>query len=131
MGCISSVFLKRPLHTTLSLKTLFRIVLFMQLLSKNSIFNIYYFPTKRFNAVSTLTSLGVIHIWRPLWGGWGLGVKQKWYVIGRRGWRLASVLDVQSLFFFIKEDWICVMTRHHTNYVLLTRNLPFDSNVRQ
>ena len=29
------------------------------------------------------------------------------------GGGLASVLDVQSLFFFIKENWICVMTRHH------------------
>ena len=43
---------------------------------------------------------------------------------------LASVLDVQS-FFFIKENWICAMTRHHANNVLLTGNLPFYSDVRQ
>ena len=36
--------------------------------------------------------------------------------------------------FFIKENWICTVTRHHaepnTN-ILLTRNLPVDSHVRQ
>ena len=35
--------------------------------------------------------------------------------------------------FFIKENWICVMTRHHAESnvnILLTRNLPFDSDVR-
>ena len=42
--------------------------------------------------------------------------------------------DVQSLFFFIKENWICAMTRHHAESninILLTRNLPIDSGVRQ
>ena len=29
------------------------------------------------------------------------------------GGGLGSALDVQSLFFFIKENWICAMTRHH------------------
>ena len=36
---------------------------------------------------------------------------------------LASVLDVQSLFFF-KENWICAVTRHHAEpniNMLLTR----------
>ena len=50
------------------------------------------------------------------------------------GWRVVSVLDVQSLFFFIKENWICAMTRHHVESkinTLLTRNLPIDSSVRQ
>ena len=41
----------------------------------------------------------------------GWGVRQKWDVTGR-GWGLACFLDVQSLF-FIKGNWICVMTRHH------------------
>ena len=48
--------------------------------------------------------------------------------------RLASVLDVQFLLFFIGENWICAMTRHHVEpniNILLTRNLPFDSDVRQ
>ena len=49
------------------------------------------------------------------------------------GGGLTSVLDVQSLFFFIKENWICATTRHHAepNNILLTRNLPFESDVRQ
>ena len=50
------------------------------------------------------------------------------------GWGVASVLDVQSLFFFIKEHRICPMTRHHvepnTN-ILFTRNLSIDSGVKQ
>ena len=36
--------------------------------------------------------------------------------------------------FFIKENWICAMNRHHavSNInVLLTRNLPIDSGVRE
>ena len=42
---------------------------------------------------------------------------------------LVSVLDVQSLFL----NWICAMTREHAkpNSILFTRNLPFDSDVRQ
>ena len=40
---------------------------------------------------------------------------------------LASILDVQSYFFIIKENWIWAMTRHHANNILLTRNLHFDS----
>ena len=47
------------------------------------------------------------------------------------GWGLASVLDVQSLFFYIKENSIWAMTRDHANHILLTRYLPFDSDVRQ
>ena len=48
-------------------------------------------------------------------------------------WGLASVLDVQSFFVF-KENWVCVMTRNHAGLninILLTRNLPFDTEVRQ
>ena len=51
-----------------------------------------------------------------------------------RGGELESVMDVQSLFFFIKENWICAMTRHQAEpniNILLTRNLPFDSDFRQ
>ena len=39
-----------------------------------------------------------------------------------------------NLYFFIKENWICAMTRHHTEpkiNMLLTKNLPFDCDVRQ
>ena len=50
------------------------------------------------------------------------------------GWGLASILDVQFLFFFIKGNWACAVTRHHIEpniNILLTINLPFDSEVRQ
>ena len=39
--------------------------------------------------------------------------------------------------FFIKENWICAITRYHANNIfnyiniLLARNLPFDAEVRQ
>ena len=52
-----------------------------------------------------------------------------------RGWGLASVLNVQSFFLFLlKKNWICIMTRHNPKpsiNLLLTRNLPIDSDVRQ
>ena len=46
------------------------------------------------------------------------------------GREVSKCLDVQSLFFLIKENWICAMTRHHAkpNNILLTRNLPFGSS---
>ena len=50
------------------------------------------------------------------------------------GGGLGSALDVQSLVFFIKENWICAMTRHHVEpniNILLKKNLPFDSAVSQ
>ena len=36
-----------------------------------------------------------------------------------------------NLCFFFKENWICAMTRHHANTILLARNLTFDSDVKQ
>ena len=44
-------------------------------------------------------------------GGWV--VKSKLSCIGHRGWGVASVLDVQSLGFFVKENWVCAMTGHY------------------
>ena len=38
------------------------------------------------------------------------------------------------IFFLIKENWIFPMTRHHIEWninILLTRNLPIDSDIRQ
>ena len=63
-------------------------------------------------------------------GGAGRGLRQKWDVIGRGGVGLASVLDAQSYFF---RKLGCAMTRHHaeSNNILLTRNLPIDSGIRQ
>ena len=63
---------------------------------------------------------GVILIWRPLWG-WR--VRQKWDVIGGRGRRggLASVLDVQSLFFLLKKigfvPWSDIMPSQTLIYI--------------
>ena len=51
-------------------------------------------------------------------------IRQKWDVISGRP-IFAS---------FIKENCICAMTRHHAEpniNILLTRNLPFDSDIRQ
>ena len=47
---------------------------------------------------------------------------------------VASALDVHSLFFIIKRNWFCVMTRHDAGSnlnMLLTRNLPNDPGDRQ
>ena len=77
------------------------------------------------------------YIWTPLWRvcvdgrrrGRGSGLRQKWDVIQRRGLvkGVSRVLDVQSLFFLLKKigfaPWADIM--------LLTRNLSFDSSVRQ
>ena len=71
----------------------------------------------------------MIQIWCKLCGGVE-GVRQKWYVIRCRGKGVASVLDVQSLFFY----WICAMIKHHVELNVnnfLTRNLPFDSDIRK
>ena len=56
-------------------------------------------------------------------GGGGVG--------GGGGGGLVSVLDV-SLFYFIKENWdFCLITKHQAEpdiNILLTRNLPFESD---
>ena len=65
-------------------------------------------------------------------GGGACNAKIRCYRL--KGAGVASVLDVQSLIFFIKENWICAITRHHAESnisILLTRNLPIDSGVRQ
>ena len=35
------------------------------------------------------------------------------------------------LYFLVKENWVCAMTTHHANNILLARNLHFDLDVRQ
>ena len=35
------------------------------------------------------------------------------------------------LYFLVKENWVCAMTTHHANNILLARNLHFDFDVRQ
>ena len=64
--------------------------------------------------------------------GGGLGKNEMLSDVGRVG--VTSVLEVQSLFSSITENWICSMTRHDaqpTINILLTRNFPFDSDDKQ
>ena len=49
------------------------------------------------------------------------------------GWGIREYSG-RPIFFFLKENWICEVTRHHAEpniNILLTRNLSFDSEVRQ
>ena len=49
-------------------------------------------------------------------------------------WSVFLWLSGHPIFiFFIKENWIYALTRHHTELkiILLTRNLPCDSDVKQ
>ena len=64
--------------------------------------------------------------------GWGL--RQKRDVIGRREWGVSECSGRPIFNFFIRENWICAMTRHHavSNInILLIRNHPIDFGVRQ
>ena len=73
--------------------------------------------------------LDVIHIWCPLWGVGG-GVRQKWDVIRCRGSvGGGSKCSRRPIFiFFVTENWVCAESNIN---ILLTRNLPIDSGVRQ
>ena len=71
----------------------------------------------------------MIHIWRPLWEGW-MVVRPKWDVIGRREWGVSECPGSPIFIFFLRENWVSAMSRHHT-IILLARNLPFDSDFRQ
>ena len=62
----------------------------------------------------SLIFIGVIHIMTSTLRG--MGVRQKWDVIGGRegegwGWRCTRR---RIFFFFIRENWICATSRHHT-----------------
>ena len=62
------------------------------------------------------STLGVVHTWGPLWRGWGKGgwgVRKKWDAIGRKGWGVSECSGRPLFIFFIKENWICALTRHH------------------
>ena len=74
--------------------------------------------------------LGVIHIWRPLWGE----LRQKWDVNRRSRVGVSECSGRPTFIFFIKENWICAMTRHHAKpniNTLLTRNFPFEFDTGQ
>ena len=65
--------------------------------------------------------------------GLGGAVRQKWDVIGCRGWEVSELSGRPIFIFFIKENWIYAMARHHAELninILLTRHFPFDSYVR-
>ena len=47
------------------------------------------------------------------------------------GWGVSECSRRPIFIFFIKENWICAITRHHSDNILLARNLPFDADVRQ
>ena len=50
------------------------------------------------------------------------------------GWGISECSGRPILIFFIRENWICAMTRHHDEpniNILWTRNLPFDFDARQ
>ena len=52
----------------------------------------------------------------------------------REGDVARRVFWTSNLYFFIKGNWICSMTRHNAESninILLTRNIPIDSGVRQ
>ena len=89
----------------------------------------FHYPLYTHIYICMYIYIGVIHIWSPLWGGQGRGVRWKWDVIGCREVRV-SECSGRPIFFFIKEKWLYTMTRHHANNILLARNLRFDSDVR-
>ena len=65
--------------------------------------------------------------------GGGGRIRGKWDNTGLRGLVGDSKYSGRPIFFFIKENCICGMTRDHAELkinILLTRNLPFGSDVR-
>ena len=66
------------------------------------------------------------------WAGNGAGVRLKWILVRLIGIGGCSKCSERPIL-FIKKNWICAMTRRHAepNDILLTRNLLFDSDVRQ
>ena len=65
-------------------------------------------------------------------GGKGQGRNEMLSDVGGRGGSEFPGCRSPIFIFFIKENWICVMTRHHaeSNNILL-RDLSVDSGVRQ
>ena len=55
----------------------------------------------------------------------------KWFSFFGMGSVVSDCSGRLIFIFFIKENWILAMTRHHAYNILLTRNLHFDSDVRQ
>ena len=68
---------------------------------------------------------------RPFFGE--IRLRQEWDVLDVGGVGLAECSGRPIFFFCVKENWIYAVTRHpaEPNNILLTRNLPFESDVRQ
>ena len=84
---------------------------------------LFFQKTNRLRGGSHMTSI---------FRGWGL--RQKRDVIGRREWGVSECSGRPIFNFFIRENWICAMARHHavSNInILLIRNHPIDFGVRQ
>ena len=95
-----------------------------------------YFWRKVFKYLQTVVDSAIkirgdTHMTSTLREGRGWEVRQTWDDIGRRGWGVSEYSGRPIFIFFIKENWFCAMARHHANKILLARNLPFDSDVRQ
>ena len=68
------------------------------------------------------------------WGGWGWGKKRKNEMLSDLDGGGSKCTGRPIFSFFIKENWICAMTRNHAGpsiIILLTRDLPYESDVRQ
>ena len=80
-------------------------------------------------------NLGMMYIWRPVWGKWGLAkTKMSCYrsMCGRCGDSKCSGRPI-FIFFYkkkldLRHDQTSCCVKHN---ILLTRNLPTDSGVRQ
>ena len=69
----------------------------------------------------------MIRIWRPLFD-------KNEMLLDVRAWGVSECSGRPIFIYFIKENWICTVIRHHIEpniNMLLTRILAFDSEVRQ
>ena len=75
---------------------------------------------------------GDTHMTSTLTGA-GERVRQKWDVIGHKGWWVGECSGHPTFIFFIEENWISTTTAYNAepNNILLTRNLLFHSDVWQ
>ena len=81
----------------------------------------------QFNFAMKNYNLGWSHMTSTL--GEGV-VRQKWDFFAPRGVGDSECFEHPIFIFFVKENWVCAMTRHHAGSnidILLTRNLPIDS----
>ena len=90
----------------------------------------------RFHLISLLFIIyhllwGDTHMASTLNGVWEEAKMRCYQTYQGRG---QQVFWKSNFFFSVEKNWICTMTRHHTESnvnILSTRNLPVDSGVRQ